>query len=550
MAERFGRYWLHEKIGQGGMAEIFRATIGPDPETYAFDLVIKRLMPALEKDQGQVDMFLTEADIAKFLHHPNLIRVYEAGLFQGRAFIAMEMVRGHDLGELMQRLAKRGARFPSDVAVYIALQVLRALDYVHRARSPGGVAMELIHRDVTPANIYVTLFGEVKLGDFGVARVAFLESHDEAKLLKGKAAYMPPEVLEGEPVDQRVDLWGVATTLYEMLTGARVYEGVTDRDLMTGLAAPPIVPVHKLSPDVEPRLARIVNRALHRKAAKRPGDALTFYRELKVYLRDSGIHVDAQGVSRFVGELTGALAPGSAPGRPRESDFRLPEYRVPLGPSPTQRFERIERRRAWRLPVLVVGGLLALAAAGWLVYRFVLSAEAPPPPVPEVVVAPAAAVVTPPVGEASDAGGEIDLGELDGAEMEIADSEDLSTIKDPNVRFRALMHRGNVQLKRGRPDTALSAFQAAVALKPDVVLTRLGVASALLALGRHAEAETQVNAVLEKKPRSGQAYLLLGDILRARGDTDQARWAFERCQKIAPESKFARAAKKALAELE
>ena len=90
MAERFGRYWLHEKIGHGGMAEIFRATIGPDSETYAFDLALKRLHAHLERDQSQVDMFLTEADVAKFLRHPNLVRVYEAGLHSGRAYIAME----------------------------------------------------------------------------------------------------------------------------------------------------------------------------------------------------------------------------------------------------------------------------------------------------------------------------------------------------------------------------------------------------------------------------------------------------------------------------
>jgi serine/threonine-protein kinase len=566
MAEKFGRYWLHKKIGAGGMAEIFRATIGPDPHTYAFDLALKRMHARLEEDASQVDMFLTEADVAKFLRHPNLVRVYESGLNDGRAYIAMEYVRGTDLARLIARLAKRNLRFPSDVAVFITLQLLRALDYVHRAVSPGGVPMELVHRDVTPSNVFLTRAGEVKLGDFGVARVSFLEPHDSAGTLVGKAAYMPPEVLAGATVDQQVDLWGVAVILYEMLTARAVYEGVSETDLIAGIAAPVFVPVHRACPGIDLKLARIVNGALGRRK-RRPADALSFYRQLKLYLRDEGIVVDGHALARFFGEITETLHTRPEPsGAPDESSFTLPEYRVPLGLSPTQRFERAERRRAWWRPLLLAFSMLALTAAVFAVYRLHIA------PSPELA---GPASVTSKNGRASgtqDSAANADA-DTDATGFELftalddtsassdasADSDPssnmsskpdrLERIKDPAARFKALMHRGRVQLKRDRLESALVAFEAASALKPDAVAPRLGQANVLVALERHPEAEAQINIVLERKPRNGPAYLLLGEVMRARGEQEQARWAFEKCIKVAPDSKAAKSARKALGEL-
>ena len=114
MAQSFGRYWLHEKIGHGGMAEIFRATIGPDPQTYAFELAVKRLHSELEKDPKQVATFLTEADVAKFLRHPNLVQVYEAGITEGHVYIAMEYIWGFDLARLIDTLRRRRIVLPPE----------------------------------------------------------------------------------------------------------------------------------------------------------------------------------------------------------------------------------------------------------------------------------------------------------------------------------------------------------------------------------------------------------------------------------------------------
>ncbi len=350
------------------MAEVYRATVGPDPETYAFDIALKRLHPHLAHDAAQVEMFMTEADIAKFLHHDNIVTVYEAGLVDGHAYIAMEYVWGLDLGQVLLRLRERRIRLPADLAVYIALQVLRALDYFHRASAPGGAPMNLVHRDVTPSNIYLTYDGQVKLADFGVARVSFLERRDD-RTLKGKVSYMPPEVLGGHDIDPMVDIWSLAVTLYEMVTHRRLYEGVSETDLVAGLASPKIEPPHKAAPDVDPKLSKILMNALHRKRKRRPAEAVDFYRILKGYLADMGVVTQKEALGRFLREAVGVS--GDAHGRPSAGDgFLETDYHAPIEMSPTQRLElRLEKRRRWPWIAAASIVLLGSGATAWWLMR-------------------------------------------------------------------------------------------------------------------------------------------------------------------------------------
>lgn len=525
MAQRFGRYWLHEKIGHGGMAEIFRATIGPDEQTYAFELAIKRLHAELEKDPKQVGSFLTEADVAKFLRHPNLVQVYEAGIIEGHVYIAMEYIWGFDLARLIDTLRRRRIVLPAELAVYITLQVLRGLDYVHQAKSVRGDPLDVVHRDVTPSNIYVTFRGEVKLGDFGIAKVNRPDANNDApNILRGKVHYMPPEVIAGGPVTPAMDLWSLAVTLYEMLTARPLREGVSEAEMMAGRYNSKIPPVHKINPQVEPELAAVLARALHVKEKKRPEDAATFYRDLKTFLSKTPLVVDAPALARFV--RAGTNVSGAEPvSKAGDSDFEGPEYLAPIEFSPTQRYEMRHRPRSYARPLMIgvpVALGLAMAAGYGLAQRGGHKAS-------KTAAAAAAAQAR-------------KLALEDGVENDL-----LGDVNDPaQQRFRALVQKGGAQLKGGSFEAARTAFEEALQLRPKSAAAKLGLARALYELSDYAGAERQVSQVTQEDPGNARAQFLLGNVLKASGQAPRAKKAFQECVMLDPEGQFGKSAQQIL----
>ena len=516
MPQRFGRYWLQEKIGRGGMAEIFRATIGPKADTYAFELAIKRLLTELENDPKQVGMFLTEADIAKFLRHPNLVQVYEAGSIEGHVYIAMEYIWGHDLARLIENLRRRRLLLPPEMSVYIAMQVLRALDYVHQAKNARGDRMAIVHRDVTPSNVYVTFRGEVKLGDFGIAQVK-LQSAEEANVLKGKVHYMPPEVIAGKPVTFQVDLWSLAVTLYEMLTGRPLHEGVTDAQMMAGQYPKKVVPAHKVNPAIDPGLSRILSRALHTNVNKRPANAALFYRELKFFLAERGLPADAASLSRFVRAGLGMSTTESSKQQTASGEFENPEYQAPIEFSPTQRYEMSRRRRTLG-PSFAAAAVLTVLAAGGGVY-----------------------VARHRQNQALAAHKAADDAVLDGALLDGADDAS-------RQQARALLRTGVEQLKGGTYDGAAQTFRQAVALQPHNATAQLGLARALYEMGSYDDAEKLALSVIAADPKNVRAHFLLGSIFRAAGDAERANQSFQRCVTLDPDGQFGKSASQVLSE--
>lgn len=280
--ERFGKYLLHRKIGQGGMAEVFLATADDQPAGEP-PLVIKRLHRELEKDRDAVDLFLTEADVTVMLTHPNIIRVFDSGEASGRYYIAMEYVQGRDLERIMDRLADLHAVLDPTAAVHIAMEVLKGLDYVHQAKTPSGRLLGIVHRDCTPSNIFVSSAGEVKLGDFGVAKLVAVEGWTIPGSIKGKLGYLSPEQVAGEQPSTSIDLWSAAVILFELLTSERLFQGNTELDVMLRIRdakVPPLRKVNKLAPK---QLESILERALHKKERKRFPDARSFHDELAAF---------------------------------------------------------------------------------------------------------------------------------------------------------------------------------------------------------------------------------------------------------------------------
>jgi serine/threonine protein kinase len=284
--ELCGSYTLVQLIARGGMAEVWRATqegIGGFQRT----LVIKRILPHLARQPDFVRMFLSEARLTASLSHPNIAQVLELGADHGRHFLAMEYVDGRDLRHLMRRATQKGCWPSPPLAFRIIADACAALHHAHTRRDARGRPLALVHRDVSPHNILLTFDGCVKLIDFGIARSADQLAASSSGVLKGKAAYMAPEQVEGGPIDARTDVFALGLVLYELLTGGvQAFRG--DSQLATLHAAATCAPQRPSSiADLPPVVDELVMRALAKDPADRYPDARSCQLALEAALKQA-----------------------------------------------------------------------------------------------------------------------------------------------------------------------------------------------------------------------------------------------------------------------
>jgi serine/threonine protein kinase len=268
--ERFGRYVLLDRIGVGGMADVFRAVM-PGVEGFQRTFVVKRILAERAQSPYFVEMFVQEARINALLHHPNIVQVFDFGNVGGTYFLAMEYVRGRDVSAIQRRLRERERPCPVGVAAFIAHEVAQALSYAHALAGPDAVPLNIVHRDVSPSNIICLGAGGVKLLDFGIAKVLG-ESQVERtgnRLFKGKLSYVAPERIKDLPLDGRSDLFSLGVVLWELLAGRKLFRGKSDFQTLKNVTEMPVPAPSEGRPDVPPELDRIVARALARDPAER-----------------------------------------------------------------------------------------------------------------------------------------------------------------------------------------------------------------------------------------------------------------------------------------
>ncbi|MDP9034754.1 MAG: serine/threonine protein kinase [Myxococcota bacterium] len=223
---KFGPYLLESRLAVGGTAEVYVAR-PIDPAATPRRLIVKRLLPHFSADPEGRTMFEREAALHAAVRHENVVEVYASGYVDEEPWLAMELVDGCDLYRLLRRLSGEARKLSFGIATFICCEVLYALDSVHSARDAHGNPLGIVHRDVTPSNIYLSRDGDVKLGDFGIARAAARATvrPPAGPMLKGKFAYLAPEQVAGEPFDHRADLFAMAVVLAEMLLGRRLFAG-------------------------------------------------------------------------------------------------------------------------------------------------------------------------------------------------------------------------------------------------------------------------------------------------------------------------------------
>jgi serine/threonine-protein kinase len=256
---RFGHYEILAPLGKGGMAEVVRGRTldGPWAGT---EVAIKRLLPQLARAPEYVQLFAREAELSIALRHPNIVQTLDVGSIGGVHYLAMEWVDGRDLGQVLRRCRKQHIALPIDFAVYLARVLLEALDYAHRAENASGAPLHLVHCDVSPSNVFISRVGEVKLGDFGVARVRVKSGVRDA-VIAGKPYYLSPEATAGE-VTQAVDLWATAVVLFELLTNERPFQGANPSEVFGAIRAGRRKGVRERRPEVTAGLEVVVDRAL------------------------------------------------------------------------------------------------------------------------------------------------------------------------------------------------------------------------------------------------------------------------------------------------
>jgi serine/threonine-protein kinase len=293
-----GHYDVLELVGVGGMAEVFRAQ-ARGPAGAMRPLIIKRILPHLARDPRFIQAFVAEAKILGMLHHSNIVSVYDFGEDSGRHYLALEYLDGLSLAEIMDRRHEAQAPLPVGVAAYLAREICQGLSAVHTLSQADGKPLNVIHRDVTPSNAMTTRSGAVKLLDFGIAKISSTTSLTRQGQIKGKAAYLAPEQIKGEPIDFRVDLFTLGIVLYELLTLTHLFD-CEGGDMATAyrIVEMAITPPSRVRPDIPPALEDIVMRALARNPADRFGSASEMAEALNGVVRACG--TDRAEVCRFV----------------------------------------------------------------------------------------------------------------------------------------------------------------------------------------------------------------------------------------------------------
>jgi serine/threonine protein kinase len=331
------KYRFLGKLGEGGMAEVFVGVMDQAPGFRKL-LVLKLLRDSLAQERESLTMFLDEARLAARLHHRNVVQTYEVGQVGDRYAIVMEFLEGATLGKL-RRLAQGStspgtrpvsATLPLAETLYILCEALAGLHYAHELRDFDGSPLSFVHRDFTPANLMVTLDGQVKVLDFGVAKTRANVGQTHTGMIKGTTRYMARETVLGQPVDRRTDVYMAGVVLWHMVTGQRPWDDREDVGVLAAIIEKRLPPARSVEPSVPEQLESIILRATDPDPASRFQTAQELREALLAFAREAGLHSDPDQLAWLVRELAGSECETLR----RRIDEQLSQPRPPSGTLP------------------------------------------------------------------------------------------------------------------------------------------------------------------------------------------------------------------------
>lgn len=261
VGETYGKYTLLERLATGGMAEVFRA-MSTSIGGFQKEVALKRILPHLSTDAEFVSLFIDEAKLTVSLNHGNIVQVFDFGRIESNYYLAMELVDGKDMTQILIKQSKRRLTVPLEVAFFIMAETLRGLEYAHQRRGPDDQPLGIVHRDVSPHNILVSYDGEVKITDFGIAKARNKVSLTRPGVVLGKFAYMSPEQARGHEVDPRSDVYSAGITLYETLTGRRLFYSEDPAQILSKVRNPRVPAPSRYNEQIQPGIDKLVMKAL------------------------------------------------------------------------------------------------------------------------------------------------------------------------------------------------------------------------------------------------------------------------------------------------
>lgn len=274
-----GKYQLVAELARGGMGIVYLA-ISEGPGGFSKLLIVKELKPDLVSDPSFLQMFLEEARLAARLSHSNIIQTYEIGADDGRHYIVMEYLDGVTLSRVVR---KKSTSFSLDMQLRVICEMLKGLHYAHTLKDFDGVPLGIVHRDVSPQNVFISFDGQVKIGDFGIAKARDSSIETNAGVLKGKPAYMAPEQVAGR-ADARSDVYSAGVMLWEAVAGRRMWAGAGELEILSNVIAGTLPPLQDVAPDGPPDLVPIITRALAKDPDQRYPSADALLVDLDAYL--------------------------------------------------------------------------------------------------------------------------------------------------------------------------------------------------------------------------------------------------------------------------
>jgi serine/threonine-protein kinase len=303
-APTLGKYQLIGELGHGGMAKVYLA-LAAGPAGFNKLVVVKQILTHLGEDSDFLAMFLDEARLAARLNHPNVVQTNEVGEDNGRYFLCMEYLEGQPFNRVLARLVTKAAgsaRLSLAQQLRILADALSGLHYAHELCDFDGTPLSVVHRDMSPHNIFVTYAGQVKLVDFGIAKAQSSSVETRAGMLKGKVAYMAPEQALGEKVDRRADIFSIGLILWEILAGRRMFKGVPDIAAMHCLIKGDLPRPSSVARNVPPGIEAICMKAIAHNRADRHATAADLATDLETAIDALGEKTSVREVGAMVAQ--------------------------------------------------------------------------------------------------------------------------------------------------------------------------------------------------------------------------------------------------------